>query len=188
MTTYRLGVLIGSLSTESINRRLFTALQRLATPLGLELREIAIGDLPMYNRDLDYDLPERVQQFKAEIAQVDGVLLVTPEYNRSVPAVLKNALEWVSRPWGVNALAGKPSAVIGGSIGPVGTAVAQQHLHSILSTLGSPELAGPEAFLHLLPGLIEDDGDVTDESTTAFLVGWLQAVRDHVARTLFVVA
>ncbi|GAA2181378.1 NADPH-dependent FMN reductase [Brooklawnia cerclae] len=179
MTTYNVGVLIGSLSKDSINRRLFTALARLAPSADLRLAEVPIRDLPMYNRDLDSALPEEVTAFKAAIEASDAVILITPEYNRSIPGALKNALDWASRPWGSNSLAGKPSAVIGTSIGAIGTAVAQQHLRSILSFLNSPELSQPEAYIQTVPGLITDEGEVTNESTAEFLLNWLKAVHTH---------
>lgn len=184
MTTFNVGILIGSLSSESINRKLSTALTALAPSADLELTEIPIRDLPVYNRDLDYTLPTEVQTFKAALANVDAVIIATPEYNRSIPGALKNALDWVSRPYGDNSLAGKPSAVIGASRGQIGTAVAQQHLRSILSFLASPELAQPEAYIWDKPDLIADTGEITDDSTRDFLRNWLKAVHTHIAKTL----
>ena len=184
MTDYRVGVLIGSLSSASINRRLATALAKLAPQAGLELVEIPIKDLPFYNSDHDGDIPAEAAAFKREVEASDAIVIVTPEYNRSVPGVLKNALDTASRPWGQNSFAGKPSAVIGTSIGSVGTAVAQQHLRSILSFLASPELAQPEAYLQMRDGLITDEGDITDASTEEFLLSWLKAVHTHIAKTL----
>ncbi|HEY0186425.1 MAG TPA: NADPH-dependent FMN reductase [Cellulomonas sp.] len=184
MTTYRVGVIVGSISANSINRRLATALERLSGQAGLELTEIPIRDLPLFDHDLEPDYPATARDLKAAIAAADAVLLVTPEYNRSVPGVLKNALDWASRPKGTSPLAGKPSAVIGTSPGQVGTAVAQQHLRSILSFLNSPELAQPEAYVRTTPGLITDDGEVTDPGTADFLARWLRAFRDHIAREL----
>jgi chromate reductase len=182
--TYNVGVLIGSLSKDSINRRLFVALQRLAPEADLRLSEIPIGDLPLYNRDVDADYPQEGKALKHAIEAADAVMLVTPEYNRSVPGALKNALDWASRPWGQNSFKGKPSAVIGTSPGSVGTAVAQQHLRSVLSFLASPELAQPEAYVQTTKGLIADDGEITNATTAEFLTSWLKAFHTHIAKTL----
>lgn len=170
--SYKVGVFIGSLSRESINRRLARALERLA-PEALELIEIPISELPLYNRDFDVDYPPPGRAFKDAVERMDALLFVTPEYNRSVPGVLKNAIDWGSRPWGTNSFAHKPSAVIGASTGKIGTAVAQQHLRSILSYVNSPELAQPEAYIQFTKGLISDDGEVTDSSVSGFLSNWM---------------
>jgi len=184
MPTYDVGVLIGSISSTSINRRLAKALVKLAPQAELNLTEIPIKGLPFYSSDHDTAIPAEAAEFKKQIEAADGILLVTPEYNRSVPGVLKNAIDTASRPWGQNSFEGKPSAVIGTSIGAIGTAVAQQHLRSILSFLASPELAQPEAYLHSTEGLITDDGEVTDDSTAEFLLSWLKAFHTHIAKTL----
>lgn len=171
---FKVGVFIGSLAKESINRKLATALMRLA-PDSMQLKEIPIKDLPLYSHDYDADYPPVAREFKDAIARVDALLFVTPEYNRSVPGSLKNAIDWGSRPWGKNSFALKPSAVIGTSPGAIGTAVAQQHLRSILSFVNSPELAQPEAYIQFTPGLINGDGEVTNEGTADFLKNWLNA-------------
>ncbi|PRY64624.1 chromate reductase [Glaciihabitans tibetensis] len=183
-TTYKVGYLVGSLSSVSINRRLALALERLAPARNLELVEIPIAPLPFYSADYDADYPTEAREFKSALESVDAVLLVTPEYNRSVPGVLKNALDFASRPWGQNSFAGKPSAVIGTSIGPIGTAVAQQHLRSILSFLASPEMSQPEAYIQTTDGLISPDGEVTSERTAEFLGSWLEAFHTHIAKSL----
>lgn len=180
--TVKIGAIVGSISSTSINRALFNALTKLAPAADVELTEIPIADLPFYNSDFDGDYPAVASEFKQAIEGTDGVIIVTPEYNRSIPGVLKNALDVASRPWGQNSFAGKPSAVIGTSIGQIGTAVAQQHLRSVLSFFGSPELAQPEAYIWSKPGLITADGEVTDENTAQFLVDWLKAVAAHVGR------
>jgi chromate reductase len=184
MTTYKVGVLIGSLAKASVNRRLFVALQHLAPGANLELTEVPIDKLPLYNHDNDDDFAPEGLALKAGIEQSDAVLLVTPEYNRSIPGALKNALDYASRPWGSNSFAGKPSAVIGTSPGAIGTAVAQQHLRSILSFLASPELAQPEAYIQSTPGLFDESGEVTNESTAEFLLNWLKAFHTHIVKTL----
>ncbi len=184
MTTYNVGLLVGSISSTSINRRLASALVKLAPQAGLTLTEIPIVGLPFYSSDHDAAIPAEAAEFKGAIESSDAILIVTPEYNRSIPGVLKNALDTASRPWGQNSFAAKPSAVIGASVGAIGTAVAQQHLRSILSFLASPELAQPEAYIQLREGLITDSGEVTDESTAEFLLSWLKAVHAHIAKTL----
>lgn len=184
MTTYDIGLIIGSVSSTSINRRLARALMRLAPQADLRLTEIPIRDLAIYSADHDAAIPREAETFKRSIEAADAIIIVTPEYNRSVPGVLKNALDTASRPWGDNSFAEKPSAVIGMSIGAIGTAVAQQQLRNILSFLDSPSLSQPEAYLQSREGLITDDGEVSDDATTEFLISWLQAVRAHVASTM----
>ena len=168
MTTYKVGYLIGSLAKGSINRKLANALVRLAPPK-LDMTEISFRDLPLYSYDYDADYPAEGRAFKDAIAAVDAVLFVTPEYNRSIPGALKNAIDWASRPYGTNAFARKPSAVIGTSPGAIGTAVGQQHLRSVLGFCNSPQMNAPEAYIQFTPGLITDDGEVTNDSTAEFL-------------------
>lgn len=183
---YSVGYLIGSLATASINRKLAGALVALAPP-ELEMREIPIGNLPLYSYDYDADYPRVALDFKAAIASVDAVLFVTPEYNRSIPGALKNAIDWASRPWGDNSFTHKPSAVIGGSIGAIGTAVAQQHLRSVLSFCNSPQMNAPEAYLQITPGLIAEDGSITNDGTTQFLTEWMHDFYEFITRVLTVV-
>ena len=171
--SYKVGVFVGSLASDSINRKLARALLKLA-PSELSLIEIPIGKLPLYSRDYDSDYPPEARAFKNAVAAVDALIFITPEYNRSIPSALKNAIDWGSRPWGTNSFAKKPSAVIGASTGQVGTAVAQQHLRSILSFVNSPEMAQPEAYVRFTQGMIDDDGNVATEKTTDFLRNWLQ--------------
>ena len=178
---YKVGVFVGSLSKKSINRRLARALHNLAKG-ELELVEIPIGDLPLYNHDLDADYPPEARKLKECIDAVDALMFVTPEYNRSIPGALKNAIDWGSRPWGTNSFAHKPSAVIGTSPGKIGTAVAQQHLRSILSFVNSPELAQPEAYIQFTDGLITEDGVVTDETTAEFLRSWLRGFEEFICK------
>jgi len=185
MTTHEVGYFVGSLSEESINRILSKALVRLAPP-SMHLTEIPIRDLPLYNRDLDGAYPAEATALKDAIAGVQAVLFVTPEYNRSIPGALKNAIDWASRPWGQNSLARKPSAVIGASPGAIGTAVAQQHLKSILSFCNSPQMNAVEAYIQFKPGEFTPDGAVTDESTEAFLRDYLEQFSSFIARVLTV--
>ncbi|GHD39130.1 NAD(P)H-dependent oxidoreductase [Mycetocola manganoxydans] len=183
---YSVGYFIGSLASASINRQLAGALVKLA-PAELEMREIPIRDLPLYSYDYDDDYPEVARSFKQAIADVDAVLFVTPEYNRSIPGALKNAIDWASRPYGENAFTGKPSAVIGGSIGAIGTAVAQQNLRSVLSFCNSPQMNAPEAYIQITPGLIADDGMITNEGTETFLRDWMGDFLTFITRVLTVV-
>jgi len=183
--TYNVGYLVGSLSTQSINRALAHALTRLA-PDNLELTEIRIGDLPLYNRDLDADYPQVALDFKRAVESSDALLFVTPEYNRDIPGALKNAIDWGSRPWGQNSFARKPTAMIGASPGKIGTAVAQQNLRSILSFCNAPQMNAPEAYLQVTPGLITPDGEVTDESTEAFLRDFISSFATFIERVLTV--
>lgn len=183
--SYTVGYLIGSLSAASMNRTLSKALIRLA-PDNLSLVEIPIRDLPLYNRDIDDDYPPAGRALKDAIAAVDAVLFVTPEYNRGVPGCLKNAIDWASRPYGTNSLARKPSAVIGASPGKIGTALAQAQLRSALGFCNSPQMTAPEAYLQFTPGLITDDGEVTNKSTEQFLRDFMDAFGEFVTRVLTV--
>ncbi|MBO1903026.1 NAD(P)H-dependent oxidoreductase [Leucobacter weissii] len=178
----KIGVFIGSLSAVSINRKLANALTRLA-PEGVELVEIPIAGLPLYNHDLDADYPQVARDFKQAIAEADALLYVTPEYNRSIPGALKNAIDWASRPWGQNSL-GKPSATIGASPGPISTAVAQQHLKDILLFSDAPVLGQPEGYIQFTEGLITDDGEVTNDGTAEFLRNWITAFASFAEKQL----
>ena len=182
--TYSVGYFIGSLSARSINRTLSKALVRLAPQL--EMREIPIKDLPLYNRDLDENYPPEARALKQAIATVDAVLFITPEYNRDIPGTLKNAIDWASRPWGTNSFNRKPSAVIGASPGKIGTAVAQQNLKGILSYCNSPQMNVMEAYVQFTPGLIADDGEVTDETTEQFLRDYMGEFEQFITRVLTV--
>ena len=181
MTTYKVGYLIGSLAKASINRLLATALVRLA-PAELQMSEISFKDLPLYSYDYDANFPPAATEFKSAIAAVDAVLFVTPEYNRSIPGGLKNAIDWASRPYGTNAFARKPSGIIGISPGKIGTAVAQQHLRSILAFCNSPLMNSVEAYIQFERGLITDDGRVTNESTEQFLRQYIEEFAGFIAR------
>ena len=185
MTTYQIGYLVGSLSSTSINRRLAKALIRLA-PGTMSFSEIAFRDLPLYSQDYDADYPAAGLAFKDAIKAVDAVLFVTPEYNRSIPGGLKNAIDWASRPWGTNSLSKMPSAIIGTSPGSIGTAVAQQSLRSVLSFCNSPQMNAIEAYIQFTPGLITDDGDVTVKRTEEFLQKFMNEFAEFIARVLSV--
>ena len=181
MATYKVGYFVGSLASNSINRLLAKALVRLAPP-ELEMSEIPIKDLPLYSSDYDADFPPVARALKQAIADVDGVLFVTPEYNRSIPGGLKNAIDWASRPWGKNSFARKPSGVIGTSPGAIGTAVAQQSLRGVLCFCNSPLMNQVEAYIQFKPGLITPDGEVTNDSTREFLRKYMEELNAFVAR------
>ncbi|MEQ6898128.1 NADPH-dependent FMN reductase [Microbacterium sp. KR10-403] len=174
MPQYTIGYIVGSISSTSLNRKLAKALAALA-PAGVELVEIAIKDLPFYSPDHDADYPQVARDFKQAIADVDGVIIVTPEYSRSIPGVLKNALDWAARPYGQGSFDGKPTAVIGTSGGAISTATAQQHLKAILSHYNAPTLGQPEGYIQATPGLFGDNGEVSNEGTAAFLGAYLDA-------------
>ncbi len=171
MSQYTIVVLVGSLRRESFNRKLATALARLA-PADFTFKQLEIGDLPLYNQDDDANQPAPAKRLKAEIKAAHGLLFVTPEYNRSIPGVLKNAIDHASRPYGDSAFVGKPAGVIGASVGAIGTAMAQQHLRNILAYLDVPTLGQPEAFIHAKEGLFEDSGDI-GPANREFLQGWM---------------
>lgn len=177
--TYKVGYLIGSLAKESINRKLATALVKLA-PDTLEMSEIPFRDLPLYSYDYDADYPPVARQFKEAIAAVDAVMFVTPEYNRSIPGGLKNAIDWGSRPWGENSFSRKPSAIIGTSPGAIGTALAQQNLRGVLAFCNAPVMNAVEAYIQFTPDLVTADGKVTNESTEKFLRDWVEEFADFV--------
>jgi chromate reductase len=183
MTTIKVGYLIGSLAKGSINRKLAKALVRLA-PTNLQMVEISFKELPLYSYDYDSDFPPPARAFKDAIASVDAVLFVTPEYNRSIPGGLKNAIDWASRPYGQNSFTRKPSAIIGTSPGAIGTAVAQQSLRSVLAFCNSPQMNAPEAYIQFTPDLISDDGTVSVESTEKFLRNFMAEFQVFIGRVL----
>ena len=171
MSQYQIAVVVGSLRKESFNRKLAEALPRLAPP-DFSFKQARIDDLPLYNQDDDGNPAEPVKRLKAEIKASQGVLFVTPEYNRSIPGVLKNAIDHASRPYGQSAWAGKPAGVIGVSVGAIGTAMAQQHLRNVLSYLDMPLLGQPEAFVQAKEGLFDADGSI-GAGSRQFLQGWV---------------
>ncbi|MFO1175592.1 MAG: NADPH-dependent FMN reductase [Paracoccaceae bacterium] len=185
MPNYKVGYFVGSLAKASINRKLAKALVRLAPP-ELEMREIPFGDLPLYSYDYDADYPAVAKDFKAAIAEVDAVLFVTPEYNRSIPGGLKNAIDWASRPYGKNSFTRKPSAIIGTSPGAIGTAVGQQHLKTILSFCNSPMMNAIEAYIQFTPDLITDDGRVSAQTTEDFLRNYMKEFASFIGRVMTV--
>jgi len=171
MSQYQIAVVVGSLRKESFNRKLANAIVQLAPP-AFSFKQMSIGDLPLYNQDDDTDQAPTVKRLKADLASCQGLLFVTAEYNRSIPGVLKNAIDHASRPYGQSAWAGKPAGIIGMSVGAIGTATAQQHLRNVLAYLDVPTLGQPEAFLHAKDGLFDPAGNV-DASSKMFLQGWM---------------
>lgn len=183
--TFRVGYFVGSLSSTSINRILAKALIHLA-PDDLEFFEISIRDLPLYSQDYDDAYPPEGIALKEAIASADAVLFVTPEYNRSIPGALKNAIDWASRPWGENSFDHIPAAVIGASIGQIGTAVAQQSLRGVLSFCNARQMTAPEAYIQFTPEKFAEDGTVSDADTEAFLRAYMTEFHDHIERVLTV--
>lgn len=171
MSSYPIAMVVGSLRRDSWNRRVAHALVRLAPP-EFSFQEVPIGDLPLYNQDDDPNMTAPVQRMKSQITAAMGLLFVTPEYNRSIPGVLKNAIDHGSRPYGQSVWVGKPAGILGVSVGMTGTALAQQHLRNILAYLDVPTLGQPEAFLHAKEGLLDATGDIGTASR-AFLQGWM---------------
>lgn len=176
----QIAVIVGSLRRESLNRKLAEAIGKLA-PADVEFKPLRIDDLPLYNQDDDANQADAVKRLKAEVRAAAGVLFVTPEYNRSVPGVLKNAIDHASRPYGDSAWAGKPAGVIGVSVGAIGTALAQQHLRNMLAYLDMPTMGQPEAFIQAKDGLFNADGSIGDSSRQFVqghvdkLVAWVRA-------------
>ncbi|HEU4535420.1 MAG TPA: NAD(P)H-dependent oxidoreductase, partial [Polyangiaceae bacterium] len=162
----------GSLRRDSINRRVVNALAKLA-PAGFELQQVRIDDLPLYNQDDDAAPAESVKRLKGEISSAQGVVFVTPEYNRSIPGLLKNALDHGSRPYGQSAWAGKPAGVLGASIGTGGTSMAQQHLRNVLAYLDMPTLGQPEVFFHAREGVFDERGELANEASKKVLQTWV---------------
>ena len=171
MAQYQIAVVVGSLRKDSFNQKLAGALQKLF-PAEFSFTEVRIDDLPPYNQDDDGQPSAQVTRLKGEISAAQGVLFVTPEYNRSIPGVLKNAIDHASRPYGKSAWNGKPAGVIGASVGPMGTAMAQQHLRNILAHLNMPTVGQPEVFIHHKEGLYDEAGNI-GEASIKFLQGWV---------------
>src|ERR671917_726187 len=163
MTTYQVGYFVGSLSQNSVNRTLSKALIRLA-PEDLAFTEIRIDNLPLYSPDYDASYPPEALALKETIARADAVLFVTPEYNRSIPGALKNAIDWASRPWGQNAFDHIPAAIIGASIGQIGTALSQQSLRAVLAFCNARQMTAPEAYITYTPEMFPGDGQVNDRA------------------------
>ncbi|MGH8279918.1 MAG: NADPH-dependent FMN reductase [Gammaproteobacteria bacterium] len=184
MDKVRIGVIVGSLRKDSWNLKLAQAVEKLM-PAGFKLEYIRIDDLPLFSQDLESNYPSAARRLKQDIEAADALLFVTPEYNRSIPGVLKNAIDLASRPYGTNSFAGKPAAILGASIGAGGTALAQQHLRNSLVFVDVQVLAQPEVFIQVKDGLFAADGGIAIDSTRAFLqkfvdryVAWIRRFQD----------
>src|SRR4029078_3928278 len=185
MSTLQVGYFVGSLSSTSINRVLSRALIRLAAD-DMEFTEIPIGDLPLYSPDFEADYPPEARALKASIAAVDALLFVTPEYNRSIPGALKNAIDWASRPRAENSFDHIPAAVIGASTGQIGTAMGQQSLRGVLSFCNARQMTSPEAYIQYSPDDFHDGGEVTNDSTTELLTAYMAEFRTYIGMVLTV--
>ena len=174
MSQYQIAVLVGSTRRDSFNRQLANSLKKLA-PVEFSFHDLRIDDLPLYNQDDDGNQAESVKRLKREIADAHGIMFVTPEYNRSVPGVLKNAIDHASRPYGQSAWAGKPAGVLGASVGAAGTSMAQQHLRNMLAYLDMPTLGQPEVFIHVKDGFFDGNGDIASADTRRFLQRWMDS-------------
>lgn len=185
MQTFDIAVLVGSLRRQSINRKLAQALIALA-PDDLTAQLVRIDDLPPYNQDEEKSPGAAVERLNAQIRSSAGVIFVTPEYNRSVPGVLKNAIDHASRPYGKSAWAGKPAGVVGASAGAPGASMAQQHLRNIVAYLDMPTLGQPEVYLHVKDGTFDDEGRLINDDVRKFLQTWMDRyaewVRAHAGR------
>jgi chromate reductase len=171
MSQYKIAVIVGSIRKDSFNQKLADALAKLAPP-EFSFSKVRIDDLPLYNQDDDNQPAASVTRLRREVVAADGLLFLTPEYNRSIPGVLKNAIDHASRPWGQSVWGGKPAGVLGISVGAIGTALAQQHLRNILAYLDVPTLGQPEVFLQAKDGLFDTDCNIGADSR-AFLQGWV---------------
>lgn len=180
MAKPRVAIIVGSNRRDSINRKLAQALAKLGVDR-FDATILRIDDLPLFNQDNEANLPPEVVRYKDELSRADGVLIVTPEHNRSIPTVLKNAVDWGARPYGKNSWAGKPAFITGTSPGAIGSAIAQQHLRSIMVSLGTILLGG-EAYITFKPNLIDNDGNIGDESTRKFLQDFVGRFADLVTR------
>ncbi|MGN6721956.1 MAG: NADPH-dependent FMN reductase [Marmoricola sp.] len=183
--SYTVGYFVGSLSSTSLNRKLANALIALA-PDDLTFVEIPIGDLPLYSPDFDADYPPVARAIKEALASVDAVLFVTPEYNRSIPGSLKNAIDWASRPFGANSFDHMPTGVIGASPGKLGTALGQHALRAILSFCNARQMTAPEAYVQISQSEFDEGGHLLTDSTRDFLATFMGEFHDHVVRVLTV--
>lgn len=178
----RIGILVGSIAANSINRKVAETLPALATATDVEFEFLQIADLPLYDYSLDGDWPDVATAWKQSVEDVDGVIIVTPEYSRSIPGALKNALDWASRPWGKNSFAGKPVAIMGASGSAIGTAAAQQHLRTILAHFDAPTMGQPETFFKFDPAAFGADGSLEDEMQSTVLRTFVDAAVAHITR------
>jgi chromate reductase len=171
MKEYQIAVIVGSLRKDSFNQKLANAIIKLA-PAEFSFKQVMIADLPLYNQDDDATQAESAVRLKSDLNAAHGFLFVSPEYNRSIPGVLKNAIDHASRPYGKSAWANKPAGLLGASVGAIGTALAQQHLRNVLAYLNVPTLCEPEVFIQVKEGLFDEKGNIGADSIK-FLQGWM---------------
>lgn len=183
MSQIKIAVIVGSLRTHSINKKLALAVEKMFSERFV-LQRVEIAGLPLYNQDFDSDYPAPGTRFKQEVEAADALLFVTPEYNRSMPGVLKNAIDVGSRPSGSNSFAGKPAAVIGTSPGARGTALAQQHLRNVLVGVDALAMAQPEVTVQFQEELIDEEGRIGNERTQKFLQGFVDRYSAWLIKTL----
>jgi chromate reductase len=181
MAKYKLGIVVGSNRRDSLNRKLAEALAKLSADK-FDSKFLKIDDLPLYNQDDEANPPSSVTRLKAEILACDGILFVTPEYNRSIPPVLKNALDWAGRPYGKGAWTGKPAAITGTSPGAIGAGIAQQHLRQVLGSGLAMHVMGGEAYISFKPDLLDASGSFTDQTTEGFLAAYMDQFATLVGR------
>ena len=181
MALPKVAVVNGSLRKDSIKKKLALAIAKLAAGK-LDLKLVDISDLPLFNQDLEANYPAAAQRVKDEIAAADAVLFVTPEHNRSIPAAMKNVIDWVNRPYGTSKWLDKPGAIIGTSGGQVGTAVAQGHLRSIVVPQGVALLGRPEVYFVYKDGVFDADHNITDPQAKQILQGFIDAFAGWIGR------
>ena len=181
MAKFKVAVIVGSLRKDSMNLKLGKALTKLGQDK-FEAKFLQIGDLPLFNQDLEANFPEQATRLKNDITSADAILFVTPEYNRGVPGPLKNAIDWCSRPYGKNAFDGKAAAICGASPGAIGTACSQSSLKPTLSYLNLALMGQPELYLHFTDGLIDGEGNVTNENTKKFLQKFVDSFAAWIAQ------
>ncbi|EKT60333.1 NADPH-dependent FMN reductase [Providencia sneebia] len=170
---YQIGLVVGSLRADSYNKQVAEALIKLF-PSTFTFKFINISELPLYNQDADQNVPPVVSEFKSQVEQCDGIIFVTPEYNRSIPGVLKNAIDQGSRPWGSNSWNLIPAGILGVSIGNISTAIAQQHLRNSLAFLNMPTMNQPECFLKWFDGMVDEQKNFSPKSKE-FMQNWVDA-------------
>ncbi len=180
MDSTRILVFVGGISKNSLNHKLFKAVEH-QKPEGFTLEFFDISKLPFYNQDLEADLPPTVKELKNSIKEATGILFITPEYNRSFPGVLKNAIDWGSRPWGQNSWDQKPAAVIGASVGNIGTFGAQHHLRQVLTYLNMPSLNQPEFYMNANQSF-DKEGNLTDDKSKGFIDAFWKSYAAWVAK------
>jgi len=181
MTTIQVGIIVGSLRRESINRKIANAIVALL-PAEFKCVFIPIGDLALYNEDEEPKPNEAWTRFRNAVKASQALIFCTPEYNRGIPGGLKNAVDVGSRPWGHSVWAGRPTGIVGASLGPTGTAIAQSHLRNVLTCLDAPLMGQPEVYIAAGATTFDQAGTVVDEALLGRLRTWVNRFQDHVKR------